>query len=158
MTPVVYAVDVDGTPRVLTMGGPLAEGGFLNGIEYHPDGFLIVGVGGARGLVKVTLADEPVVTPIAARELFGIDGLLLLDDGTLVVVAPGDGQGPTEILHLRSTDDWATVEVVSRVGAAESATTAAARGDAIYAVDARFPDMGAPEPAPHFDITRVVFP
>lgn len=160
LTPVIYAVSTEGDVSVLARDGLLAEGGFLNGIEYHPDGYLLVALGGAQALLKVELGPEPTVTRVETPEPFGADGLSLMADGRLVaVVSTGEGESArSEVLLLTSADGWATAEITARVDAADDATTAAIRGDAIYVVDARFADMGAAEPAPHFDITRVRLP
>ena len=160
LTPVIYAVSTDGEVSVLVRDGLLAEGGFLNGIDYHPDGYLLVAHGDAQELIKVGLGADPVVTRIVTPEPFGADGLSLMADGRLVaVVSIGEGESArSEVLFLTSDDDWATAEIVARADAADAATTAAIRGDAVYVIDARFGDMGASPPAPYFDISRVRLP
>ncbi|MDX1578375.1 MAG: gluconolaconase, partial [Gemmatimonadota bacterium] len=160
MTPVIYAVSTEGAVDVLLRDGPLAEGGFLNGIDFHPDGHLLVALAGARALLKIDLEPEPTISTVSIPEPFSADGLTLTPEGALIAVATtGDPEAPrSEVLRLTSDDGWASASIEDRADAADAATTAAVREGAVYVLDARFGDMGADEPAPHFDITRVRFP
>ena len=138
-------------------GGPLAPGG-LNGIDYHPDGYLLVAQTRTSGLVKVPLDDALATSSVELAEPIRADGLILMPSGDLIAVAGTEGEeGPrSEVLRLTSDDGWATANIAARWMAAPNATTAAVRGDEVYVVDARFDDMMSG--APHFDITRVQFP
>ncbi len=106
LTPVVYAVSTSGAVSVLVRDGVLANGGFLNGIEYHPNGYLLAADSDARGLIRIDLTPEPAITRIETAEPFDGDGLTLLPDGRLVVVArtgEGDAAG-SEVLLFASAD------------------------------------------------------
>lgn len=154
MTPAIYRVTPDGEASVLVAGDALAPGG-INGIEYHPDGFLIAAQVQARGLIRVGLDGS--VSTVQLPEPMGIDGIVMMSDGRLAVVA-GTGEGDaaiTEAVVLASADGWASATIEARWQAAADATTAAVRGDEVYVVDARFADMGGE--APHFDITKAHF-
>lgn len=153
LQPVIYAVTPDGEASVFVQGGALTEGGFLNGIDYHPGGFLLVAQAGAGALLRVDLGEEPEVTIVSLPEPVGADGLTLTPEGALVVVAPVDDG--SETLLLESSDGWASATIAGRQPVATNATTAAVRDGSVYVLDARFGDMGGPEPAPHFDISRV---
>ncbi len=154
MTHAIYRVTPDGEASVLVTGDPLEPGG-INGIEYHPDGYLIVAQREARGLIRVEL--DGGVTRIDVSEPIVVDGLVFLADGRLAAVAnTGEGDtARTEALLLASTDGWASARIIARWEAASDATTAAVRGGEVYVIDARFADMGGE--APHFDITRARF-
>ena len=154
MTPAIYRVTPSGDASVLVSGEPLAPGG-INGIEFHPDGFLIAAQAEARGLLRVGL--DGAVTRVEVPEPMGVDGLVFLADGRLAAVArTGEGEtGQTEVLLLESADGWGSATIVGRWEAASEATTAAVRGGDVYVIDARFADMGGD--APYFDITRVRF-
>jgi sugar lactone lactonase YvrE len=154
MTDAIYRVTPSGEATVLVAGEPLAPGG-INGIEYHPDGYLIAAQTEARGLIRVGLDGS--VTQIAVPEPIAVDGLVFLADGRLAAVAnTGEGDtAQTEALLLASTDGWETATIVARWEAASDATTAAVRDGSVYVVDARFALMGGE--APHFDITRARF-
>jgi sugar lactone lactonase YvrE len=159
MTPVIYAVSTDGSVSTLLRDGVLADGGFLNGIDYHPDGFLLVALAGARALVRVPLDEPGAAVRVGIPEPLGIDGLVLAPDGRLIAVTEtGEGEtARTEVVALSSEDGWVSASIVDRSPAASDATTATVRDGVVYVVDARFAAMGGDVPAPHFDITRVRF-
>ena len=153
-TPAIYVVSPDGSASVLVEGEPLAPGG-INGIDLHPDGYLLAAQAGSRGLIRVPLDDPSATHRVSLAEPINADGLALTPEGRLVAVA-GTGEGDssrTEVLLLESADGWESATIVERWEAAADATTAALRGDDIYVIDARFADMGGD--APHFDISRI---
>jgi sugar lactone lactonase YvrE len=159
MTPVIYAVSTDGAVSTLLRDGALADGGFLNGIDYHPDGFLLVALAGAGALLRVPLDEPAAAVRVGIPEPLGIDGLALASDGRLIAVT-GTGEGETartEVVVLSSEDGWVSASIVDRAPAATDATTATLRDGVVYAIDARFSAMGGGEPAAYFDITRVRF-
>ena len=104
----------------------LIDGFGGNGIVYHPDGYLIVGISGVE-LYKVPLDAPDEFTIIETSEVIGADGMLLNPDGALIVASNGS------ILTLTSEDEWASANVEERVRN-HPATTIAFRGEAIYAI------------------------
>lgn len=154
-SPVIYAVPPEGEPSVLVRDPRLGASGFgTNGIDYHPDGFLIVAVPGRGGFVRVPLDDPASLRDVELPGPVGADGIVLRGDGSLVaVVSSGDGPG-SDVAVLRSEDGWRSAEVSSRADAG-GATTAAVRGEAIYVVNPRFGQMGGGEPVTEFRIYRV---
>ena len=156
-TPAIYRVGLDGSAEILVKGEALAPGG-LNGIEVHPDGYLIVAQGDARGLVRVS-RDGSRVDVVGLPEPLGADGIVFLPDGRLAAVArTGEGDAArTEVVILSSRDGWSTASIDARAPAARDATTAAVRDGQVYVIDARFADMGGGGAA-SFDITRADLP
>ncbi len=152
-TAAIYVVSPDGEASVLVQGEPLAPGG-INGIDLHPDGYLLAAQDEGRGIIRVPLDDPSAIHTVALPEPIGADGLVLTPAGRLVAVAgTGEpGATKTEVLVLESSDGWESATIVGRWEAAPDATTATLRGDQIYVIDARFADMGGD--APHFDISR----
>ncbi len=156
--PVIYRVSPEGEATVWARDEILGADGFgLNGLDVHPDGYLLVAQSGRRQLLRIPLDDPTDIHVVGIAEAFGADGLVLTPDGDLIAVATtGEGDAARkEVLRLRSADGWETARLVSRAPAAANATTAALRGDAVYVVDSRFADMGGETPAPRFDIARV---
>lgn len=155
-SPVIYAVTPQGEASVLVEDERLvAEPIGLNGIDHHPDGYLIVAVAGRGALVKVPLDDPSALADVSLPEPLGADGLVFMEDGTLAAVAYEDVEDETaDIVWLRSDDDWVSAAVIGRAPAA-SATTATVREGSVYAVDPHFATMGAGEPHPVFEILRV---
>lgn len=155
-SPVIYAVPPGGEPSVFVEDERLGADGFgLNGIDHHPDGYLLVAMAAQRALYRVPVDAPEEMERVELSEPFAADGLVLRDDGSLVAVAAtGSGEEQTsEALLLRSDDGWGSARVVGRAPA-PGGTTAAVRDGAVYVVDARFDRMGGEEPAKVFEIFR----
>lgn len=105
-SPVLYRVDPDGSASVFAEDDRLSgEPIGLNGIDFHPGGYLIAAVAGRRGLVRVPLDDPSALSVVALDEPFAADGLTLRPDGSLVAVAttfPEEGEPRPEVLLARS--------------------------------------------------------
>ena len=156
-TPVIYEVTPEGEVSVLVEDERLGTEGFgLNGIDHHPDGYLLAAVAGRRTLVKVPLEAPSEFTEVELPEPFAADGLTLQEDGDLVAVATtGQGQeARNEALLLRSDDGWSSARIAGRAPA-PGATTAAMRDDAVYVVNPHFEGMGGGDRVPVFEIYRV---
>ena len=129
----------------------------LNGIVYHPSGYLLV-TGGAVGtsLLKVPLDDPGSATQVMLREeVVAPDGMVWTADGRLAIVSGADNH----VVALTSEDDWATAQVAGVAPYETLATTAAAVGDDIYVIH---PNYAAAEPlnfanADPPSLERVVF-
>lgn len=161
LQPVIYRVTPEGEATVWAENELLGGDGFgLNGIDLHPDGYLLVAQAGRRQLLRIPLDNPTDIHVVGIDEAFDADGLTFTAGGDLIAVATtGEGDAASsEVLRLQSSDGWTTARIAARASAAQSATTAAVRGAAVYVIDARFGDMGGETPAPHFDITRVSFP
>jgi sugar lactone lactonase YvrE len=142
LAPVIYAVTLDGEASVLLQDDALSRPPLgLNGLDYHPDGYLIVSLAGARQFFKVPLAEPADFSEVALEEPVGGDGLIFHPNGKLVVVGIG-----ARLLMLASDDEWASarlVEDVSLAPAAESPTTATIRDGQVYVVFANFGNPAA---------------
>jgi sugar lactone lactonase YvrE len=160
--PVIYRVDLDGNATVLVEDERFsADPVGLNGIDYHPDGYLLVAVMGAQAFVRVPLDAPDQLSDVTLSEPVVGDGLVLRPDGTLLVVGSSiadDGSPSPEVMILRSTDGWETAEIAARASTPSQPTTATLRGDAVWAVNPHFSGLGAEEPVQVFEIFRVDFP
>lgn len=155
-SPVIYRVSPEGEASVFVEDERLGTEGFgLNGIDHHPDGYLLVAMAGDRTLYRVPLDAPGELSEVELTEPFGADGLTLRDDGALVAVATtGSGQDQrNEALLLRSDDGWSSARIVERAPA-PGATTAAVRDGAVYVVNPHFAGMGGDEPVETFEIYR----
>lgn len=153
----IYRVDPEGNARIfwqdVRFDGQGQPG--LNGIEYHPDGFLLVPVQGT--LYKVPLDDPGAMTQVELdAPIPAADGIILHPDGRLIVV-----RGQMAVVNaLQSQDGWSTA---STVGTFETdlmgtATTAAVREDEVYVVYSHIlAIMQGGEPPEVFEIVRVSF-
>lgn len=157
LAPVIYQVDAAGNATVFYQNSLLDGRGEpgLNGIEYHPDGYLLVPMQGK--LLKM-----PVANPAATSEVLldqpipAADGVTLHPDGRLIVV---QGQLAT-VTALASEDGWesAVTAETSETDLDGTATTATVRGNDIYVVYSRILSIlqGAETPEA-YEIVRVHF-
>jgi len=146
---VIYRVAADYTPSVFYSFRAI-DNLALNGIVYHPDGYLLVADLG-NGAIYKTPIDAPSATTLVAvpEPLNGIDGLVWRADGALGVVQNVSPGG--RVTALTSNDAWASAQVAGVAPHEGQATTGAAVGDDIYVVQPHFNDQDPPT------ILRAVF-
>ena len=139
---VVYRVSPDYVADVLS-AFPAAEGMSLNGIEWHPDGYLIIADSGNGRFYKLRPngSAQPELVSIA-EALPGADGIVWRADGALAVVQNSATDG--RVALLRSNDAWASASVVGTAPHMGQATTGAAVGADIFAVQPHFNDADPP--------------
>lgn len=121
------------------------DAGGPNGIEVHPDGYLLV----ARGaeLWKVPVNDPGASAPVSLAEpVPGGDGIVW-SAGRLAIVSNSDSR----VVALTSTDDWTTAEVAGVATFDTPATTAAVVDDEVYVVHPVFEGDDPPS------VSRVTF-
>ncbi len=152
---VVYRVTPEGEASVFAQDEQFAGGLLtLNGIVWHPDGYLIVAQAGKGELYKIPLASPEKVTSVTLPEpVSGADGLALHPDGSLIVIS---GSLST-VFRLRSDDGWASARIEGRVKTDEPATTAAVRDGAVYVLYSRMRAMNFGQTVASFPIVRVDF-
>lgn len=141
-SPVIYKIDENLTPSVFVQN-TLFDGGAgrfgLNGIEYHPDGYLIVGMSNGS-LFKVSLSSPLDISSLSlGTSLSSLDGILLSDKNTLLVVSNNLPalSGVTfdeSVTKLTSSDNWlsaTTREVITDLNGTFP-TTLTQKGSDIY--------------------------
>jgi sugar lactone lactonase YvrE len=137
-TNVVYRVDPGYKASVLHRFVP-AKGLALNGIVYHPSGYLLVTSGAT--LYKVPIDKPAGLTEVKLPEpVPGQDGMLWTSDGRLAIVSNSDNR----VVALTSKDDWGTAQIAGVAKFATQATTGAAVGNDIYVVHPHFADKDPP--------------
>ncbi|MFC6095408.1 gluconolaconase [Flavobacterium qiangtangense] len=140
---VVYKVTPQGKASVFA-DSPLfkTKGIGLNGIAWHPDGYLLVVSSGTGALYKIDTKDPKKVSRVAAEQFFiNGDGLLLTDRDKLVVVQNG---GSDKIYELASEDGWATARLSASTLAADRFTypsTAASAKGKVWVMNANFSEI-----------------
>lgn len=128
--PNIYKIDINYNASIFTSNTalftPVAGSFGLNGIVYHPDGYLIVAKTNDNKLFKIPLADPTNVTEISGlnNSIKAPDGLEWASDGKLIVVENGLAAG--KIFLLASTDNWTSASIKSQetIGAQAFPTTA----------------------------------
>jgi hypothetical protein len=138
---VVYRVDGDYDADVLHRFTDLGQDVALNGIVFHPGGYLLVAAG--SDLYKVPVDNPRSTTRVTVAEpVPGSDGVVWAADGRLVITS-NSADNP-RVVALRSNDNWATAQTAGSATLQGQATTAAAVGDDIYAVHPHFADADPP--------------
>lgn len=161
-SPVIYRVSPEGEPSVFVRDDRLGGSGFgLNGIDYHPDGYLVVAMAGDRTFYKIPLDEPGAMTEVAVPEPISADGIVFRSPTELAVVGTTYGEGEeesrSEVLLLASDDGWESATVAGRRTTPLEPTTAAIRDGQVYAVTPHFSGMGGEEPVEVFEIFRVEF-
>lgn len=128
LAPVIYRVDPDGNASIFLRDDRLLIDDFGgNGIVYHPDGYLLVGISGVK-LYKIPLADPTSLTIVESPITIAADGMLWdAESDTLIVVSDGS------VLRLSSADDWTTATVAA-TAPRHPATTAAFCRESVYVI------------------------
>lgn len=154
--------------RLMPADVPAAAQGtqpYLNGIVYHPDGYLIA-ADYTRGLLwKVTLDNAPAISEIRLpQRLKGPDGLRLKNAHELVIVQsyPGRKGGMSgNVTLLASYDGWASAHLaaVATPPGLDGPTGAALRDGEVWVVNSRYPrlfaDVAQAESVRTFSIVKV---
>jgi len=140
---VIYKVTKDGKASIFAES-PLFEtkGVGLNGIVYHPSGFLLVVSSGTGTIYKVDIKDPKKVNKVTTDQYFmNGDGLLLLSENKLVLVQNG---GSDKIYELTSEDNWQSAKLTATTMATDRFTypsTATRAGDKVWIMNANFTEM-----------------
>lgn len=109
-SPVIYKIDLAGNASLFFEAPDLAGTGFgFNGIELHPDGYLLVAKYNDGTLYKVPLADANSYSHVILPQAYhGADGLLLKEATQLILIANASTEATNQSVLLQSTDGWAT--------------------------------------------------
>lgn len=138
LAPVIYRVDVDGNASVLVENKAMfsGDGVNLNGIVFHPGGYLIVVKKSDGSLFKVPLQNPAQLSIIQAPQKFVAgDGLVLVDPNKLIVIANRVGASVTNTAFaLSSADDWTLARIVGefRFPSDDYPTTGAVKDSKIF--------------------------
>lgn len=162
-SPVIYKVDKKGIATVFIEDkrfAPTAPGGFgLNGIVYHPQGYLIAAKYDEGILFKIPLRDpEKLHVTEINRTLAGADGLLLKKDGSLLVVLNPGVPSDNKVISLESSDQWISATAKKEFAPGNvSPTTLASRGGYDYVLHSHLFKLfgGQNPPVSQFTIEKV---
>ena len=117
-SPVIYKINTSGQASIfLESDRFIGEGINLNGIVFHPNGYLIAVKKGEGVLFKIPL-DKPQDFSVikSSRKFIGGDGLVLLNNNELTVIANRAAGEITEtVFSLNSADDWKTAQVTKEL-------------------------------------------
>jgi sugar lactone lactonase YvrE len=134
----IYKIDNSGQASVFLDHQLFKGEGFnLNGIAFHPDGFLLVDKTNSGKLFKVDLNTKVVTEVILPKAIDGADGLTLKGENLYCVSFSGN-----TVSELKSTDSWKTATFTSQDNAGYQGPTAAtvAEGD-VYVLNAKVTEI-----------------
>ena len=152
LSPIIYKVDAAGVATIFLENAQLSGGSAfgLNGIVYHPDGYLLTAKSSYGTLYKVPLTSPTSFTTVtSSQSLVGADGLLLLDNNTLLVVTGSQ----STVFCLASTDAWVTTRATGSfaTGAVSPTTITRRNGNEAFVL---YPYTAT---SPRFAIAKAVF-
>lgn len=139
----IYKVTENGTASVFAKDKQFETAGVgLNGIVYHPGGFLLTANSTKGKLFKVDINQPKNVQMVGTEQYFmGADGLVLNDNNTLTMVVNG---GTNKIFQLMTQDNWQTAKIKATTLAADSfgyPSTATMSGNEIWVMNAKFNEL-----------------
>jgi sugar lactone lactonase YvrE len=153
-SPVIYRVDMEGNAEIFIQDEQLTNENFgLNGIDSHPNGYLLAAVAGSAAVFKIPLDDPESLIAVELSEPLSIDGMALTPDGSTFYAVATPFSGAQELVEVMSDDDWATASVTNRIETGGSATTVALRDGVPYYINAKLNDPQAQQ----YEIVPVSF-
>ena len=158
---VIYKVDSNGKASLWAKNDLFKSASIgLNGITYHPDGFVLVAHNTDGCVLKVDLKDPTKVQKVNIDTFFpGADGLWLDEKKNLVLV---QNKGVNKVFLLSSTDQWKSAKVISSSPSSEllqNPTTCGQFKNNIYVLNAKINELSdsSIRPSDEFSFQQVVF-
>ncbi|SNC59836.1 Sugar lactone lactonase YvrE [Hymenobacter gelipurpurascens] len=158
-SPIIYKVDAQGVASIFLENAQLAApaGMFgLNGIVYHPDGYLLVAKSDEGALFKVPISNPASFTKVSiSQDLKGADGMLLQDNTTLQVVT----NAQAKVYRLTTANAWGAATLSGTFSTPPQYPTTLARrsGADSYVLYSNLNALQANQPVSVFTIARVRF-
>lgn len=121
-SPVIYKIDTKGNSTVFASSELFkGDGVNLNGIAYHPDGYLLTIKYNSGELFRVDIKNPKKISKVEINEpIKGGDGLILMSNNKLVIV---QNQGNDSVIELTSTDSWHKAKIKSKKKTSQSFPT-----------------------------------
>lgn len=139
-SPVIYKVTRSGQASILVNDARFSSTSFgLNGIIYHPNGYLIAVKTSDGKLFKIDLQNNNAISEVGGLTLMGGDGITLFNNDLYIVTGSG-----SQVSQVRSTDNWQTAQLVKNdtQGYFQATTNVAVNGR-IYSLNARIGEVSA---------------
>jgi sugar lactone lactonase YvrE len=137
----IYRVGLDYRASVLHRFPRGEEAQLLNGIAWHPSGYLLVVETNSGTLYRVPVDNPAATSNVALPEpVLGADGIVWRSDNVLAVVS----NNQSRVWLLTSSNNWASADIAGVASFDGQATTAAVVDGEIYAVFPHFGDQDPP--------------
>lgn len=161
----IYKVDLDGntstlfTSEALYVVAPGLGAGALNGIDYHPDNYLLVSGGFGTTLYKVTLESPISITPVVLDIPAFADGVTILENGDAVLIgamfsAESEVGFFNATMRYTSEDNWQSATLKDSMIYDRFATTGVTRDGEFYSI---LSGVVEPLPVSSYEIIRIDF-
>ena len=153
--PVIYKIDAKGSSSVFTESDLFkGEDVGLNGIAFHPKGFLLVANDREGALYRVEIANPKNITKVKINTLFpGADGLLWDAQNNLVLI---QNKGVDKAHQLSSKDNWLSAELLASTATTDRfqyPTSGVLQSGKIYALNAKLNEITDSTKAPSKDFS-----
>ncbi|WP_052732968.1 SMP-30/gluconolactonase/LRE family protein [Hymenobacter terrenus] len=142
-SPQVWQVTPEGKASVLVRNDQFTGEGFnLNGIVYHPAGYLLLAKSNDGKLFKLDPRHPEHLETVATPALLGADGLVLNNRNELLIIQNGTGK----ITRLSSADQWGTATVQATTASEKTfPTTGTWAQDHYYVLNAKLNEIFDPK-------------
>lgn len=140
-SPIIYKLDTNYGASVFReniLFQPKPNEFGLNGIVFHPDGYLLAVKTDTSKLLKISLSDPENITEVTGTTFSAPDGIELDKNNNLVIVENGLGLGKT--YTFSSTNNWTSASRINEtnIGKDEFPTTAALASDGnVYVISSK---------------------
>lgn len=166
-SPIIYKVNSEGKASILIndkrLEAPAGTFG-LNGLTYHPDGYLIAAIYNGGKLFKIPINNPSNLKEIelGAKPFPTIDGVLLLDSKTIAIACNnlGGADFPSAVYEISSDDNWETARTTGSFLTGDTFPTTLTKAEEdLFVVYAKLHILfGGNNPiAQEFEITKVNF-
>jgi sugar lactone lactonase YvrE len=141
-SPVIYKVDKAYKASIFAESESFKGEGFnLNGIVYHPKGYLLVAKYNDGSLWKVSVKNPKDITQIRLKEPYsGLDGLVLISENEVVGI---QNNGADKVHKFTTSDDWKTASTVTVTPQLKFPTTGVKTTDGVYVVEGKLSEIFA---------------
>jgi DNA-binding beta-propeller fold protein YncE len=160
-SPVIYKINASGKASVFTTSELFkSEDVGLNGIAWHPGGFLLVAHNTDGILFKIDAKEPKKISKVKLNTFFpGADGLLWQDNNNLVLI---QNKGVNKAFRLSSNDNWQSATINAATLAEDrfqNPTTGAIQENKIWLLNAKLNELSDSTMAPsrEFSIQAVRF-
>lgn len=140
-SPIIYKLDKNYAASVFATNilfQPKPNEFGLNGIVFHPDGYLLVVKTDTSTLLKISLSNPATITEVTETTFSAPDGIELDKNNNLVIVENGLGLGKT--YTFSSTNNWTSAVKISEtnIGKEDFPTTASLASDGnVYVISSK---------------------
>jgi sugar lactone lactonase YvrE len=160
-SPVIYKIDPKGKAIVFASSELFKSADVgLNGIAWHPQGYLLVAHNTDGALLKVDINDPKKITKVKINTFFpGADGLVWEDNNNLVLI---QNKGVNKAFRISSTDNWGSATVNAATASEDlfqNPTTATIQNGKIWLLNAKLNELSDSSkiPSKEFSLQAVRF-